>query len=1509
MKISIVHKITAVILLMLFTITIQAQQDDVSNNTVVNSNTPTTISAYKSVQLKSGTRLVPSATGNIQVKIVQKPNQLYLDKDGDGFGILNTFYHATTHAAFKSSYVVGDCDDNNADIHPNTQWGLNPNGDGVTIQGNVITSCQSPGSNYIIVNGHEAKFNWTHTAAYDNYGKPIASSRTYFDDLGKANLSLSKDYTLNKIWATETAYDDFGRESKTSFPAFSPYNNFKKFGLVTTSPIVITELETVQGIVFPINYLNPQYYETFDNHVKYYSDANTEEPYQAIAEQAYTQINYDALNPGNVINVVGGNKIGGEWKTGYSFTVPAAQEMYYAFGRDYFKDHKESVNLSEFEKFYDSSKILPENTSIYYTQGLTSVRKKARIIYNQNSSYCSGDAPNEIYYPSGMATVEDGKIYKAKGTSGNVIIIEIVGDDNCNLLYPCGPCDSLILWSDGFNSIDELNAYYSKVAEYPIALSNYNNNNNYITGLKSHKQISIDPMGVETVSFSDSDGKALAVARSGGTTQYPVTSLIGEQGYVDIHIPVGCSGATFLGGASLYKVYNLKTGALLTETSNLQPGVYRVESKDKLGLFPYTFIDKTTGAIAPVSPSARGISYNVNYYDYSLNVYNKTGQLIKTVQPNGYEHNTVIKAQPAHMAPNATAFITTYKYNTLGQLIETTSPDEGTAKFAYRPDGQIRFSQNSLQVPNSKISYTEYDTYGRPVESGIIAQNNAWSWYVDLAKANGDLPNLPKSEQTFTIYDYPTNYTGSAPQPIESIGLSAEYKQENLSGNVVTSYNNESQSWYSYDIYGRLKWMAQLISGMGSKTIDYEYDGNGNVKKVIYQKNNASEMFVHRYTYDLVGKLLKAETSTNNSAFALQAEYKYYQDGKLKRVQLANGIQGTDYVYTLGGMLKSINHPSLLAANDPGKDSNDVFGITLDYYSGDYTRAGTNITTSTTTDNRYPDYYDGNIKATRWANRQLDVPTAGAPANAQAYMYQYNQNKWLKNATTATTNPTTQALTPTGKHTEGDLLYDANGNIKQLVRTDDAGSAQDIFLYKYASGKNQLSNVTDIQVTPYPVDMEGSYDYQYDAIGRLTQNVKENLFYTYNTQGLVTEVKKGTNSVVKFYYNERGHRTKKESYSPSTGALIRTEWYVLDASGNLMSTYAKPAAVTTITQGELPVYGASRLGIFYKDATNTNYQYQITDHLGNVRAVIKNTTGAPTLQSYADYYPFGEKLFSRNSSSNYRYAFQGQQLDNETGMEAFELRLWDGRIGRWLSPDPYGEFHSPYLGMGNNPISLIDPDGGKTTGSGTDPDPPIATEHLDEVTVIGTNKSSSIAKGYSFDHKTFQNSLFLASMPIGIAEDYLKTLTKDKFLIGTISDGHNTSFTSFDKTLSSSGIKNINVYDSKKIRITNNLRIVTPILGKIITGLDVASNTTQVYTGNIGFKRYVFRLSGTTLAWVASSELSAGASLIVGAAYMAGEAIYDDATQPGGYLYGVGKTIQNSFNFNSYDVYKGFGGR
>jgi RHS repeat-associated protein len=75
--------------------------------------------------------------------------------------------------------------------------------------------------------------------------------------------------------------------------------------------------------------------------------------------------------------------------------------------------------------------------------------------------------------------------------------------------------------------------------------------------------------------------------------------------------------------------------------------------------------------------------------------------------------------------------------------------------------------------------------------------------------------------------------------------------------------------------------------------------------------------------------------------------------------------------------------------------------------------------------------------------------------------------------------------------------------------------------------------------------------------------------------------------------------------------------------------------------------------------------------------------------------PLNVPMPNRNVVGDYRYAYQGQEKDSETGKEAFELRLWDSRIGRWLSPDPYGEFSSPYIGMGNNPITTIDIDGGR----------------------------------------------------------------------------------------------------------------------------------------------------------------------------------------------------------------------
>lgn len=76
-----------------------------------------------------------------------------------------------------------------------------------------------------------------------------------------------------------------------------------------------------------------------------------------------------------------------------------------------------------------------------------------------------------------------------------------------------------------------------------------------------------------------------------------------------------------------------------------------------------------------------------------------------------------------------------------------------------------------------------------------------------------------------------------------------------------------------------------------------------------------------------------------------------------------------------------------------------------------------------------------------------------------------------------------------------------------------------------------------------------------------------------------------------------------------------------------------------------------------------------------------------------------------------------------TNWNAFQLRMYDARFGRWLSPDPYGQFASPYSGMGNNPVNGVDPDGGFTE--------PITV--LEGVTITASRLSSiswgSVAAG------------------------------------------------------------------------------------------------------------------------------------------------------------------------------------
>ncbi len=88
--------------------------------------------------------------------------------------------------------------------------------------------------------------------------------------------------------------------------------------------------------------------------------------------------------------------------------------------------------------------------------------------------------------------------------------------------------------------------------------------------------------------------------------------------------------------------------------------------------------------------------------------------------------------------------------------------------------------------------------------------------------------------------------------------------------------------------------------------------------------------------------------------------------------------------------------------------------------------------------------------------------------------------------------------------------------------------------------------------------------------------------------------------------------------------------------------------------------------------------------------------------SATDYYSFGSPMPSRTWSlgDSYRYGFNGKENDNEVKGEGnqqdYGMRIYDPRLGRFLSVDPLTESYpelTPYQFASNAPVNSVDLDG------------------------------------------------------------------------------------------------------------------------------------------------------------------------------------------------------------------------
>ena len=174
---------------------------------------------------------------------------------------------------------------------------------------------------------------------------------------------------------------------------------------------------------------------------------------------------------------------------------------------------------------------------------------------------------------------------------------------------------------------------------------------------------------------------------------------------------------------------------------------------------------------------------------------------------------------------------------------------------------------------------------------------------------------------------------------------------------------------------------------------------------------------------------------------------------------------------------------------------------------------------------------------------------------------------------------------------------------------------------------------------------------------------------------------------------------------------------------------------TNLCEVPIPPFGFAPCEYF--DRTLRERKLELTDHLGNVRAVVTELklignpddpvdpllnaiAGGPPymadMAAYNNFYPFGSFQPDRYwSASWYRYGFNGKENDREVRENEgagddgegthydYGYRIYDPRLCRFLSIDP--EYHkfpnvSPYVYVEDSPINLIDKDGREPSKSG-----------------------------------------------------------------------------------------------------------------------------------------------------------------------------------------------------------------
>jgi RHS repeat-associated protein len=190
----------------------------------------------------------------------------------------------------------------------------------------------------------------------------------------------------------------------------------------------------------------------------------------------------------------------------------------------------------------------------------------------------------------------------------------------------------------------------------------------------------------------------------------------------------------------------------------------------------------------------------------------------------------------------------------------------------------------------------------------------------------------------------------------------------------------------------------------------------------------------------------------------------------------------------------------------------------------------------------------------------------------------------------------------------------------------------------------------------------------------------------------LTEVENDTTGeTTQYIYDGAGNRVKALEGSqerrflvaPAMGGGLESSDLITDGNGNLISNY---------------IYGGGSSPFMRLDASG-NAVYYLTDALGTVIGLADGSGASAGKFIYDAFGNVLSQVGGNNSAAGGDFRFQGQWLEEDTGLYNFRARDYDPATGLFLSRDPVDiiemapESFNPYQFVYNNPYIYSDPNG------------------------------------------------------------------------------------------------------------------------------------------------------------------------------------------------------------------------